>query len=335
MRKRPMFILMLSVLGVAAPRTSTFTPGARMLMLAHNAYPYDGKYGDRLDRALSPGGSFVVEEDLVWVDGKSLLIHNAQGAGPDSPTLESYFFPKIRPVIEKALKEGDHGNWPLITLYLDIKNDPVEHLEAISKVLDKYDGWLTKAVKTADITKQSPLEYKPMMVIVEDKQNDIKQDFFYDRVPAGGKFRVFGSAVKFDDNPHKLGRDRRDERFADLRDLQPEQLLTKRADNWRRWFGTDWHFIELCGPAHGSDWNATLEARVKHFVDYGHRMGYLVSFYQLDGFPHDQDEGWGDEYNFGSKAAARLRWDALIKAHADFISTDQYEDVAEAIRSKR
>jgi hypothetical protein len=43
----------------------------------------------------------------------------------------------------------------------------------------------------------------------------------------------------------------------------------------------------------------------------------------------------GDEYNFGSKEAARVRWDALIKAHADFISTDQYEDVAEAIRSGR
>ena len=99
-------------------------------MLAHNAYPYDGQYGDRLDRVLSTGGPVVIEEDLVWVDGKSLLIHNANGAGPDSPTLESYFFPKVRPVIEKALKESNHGNWPLITLYLDIKNDPVEHLEA-------------------------------------------------------------------------------------------------------------------------------------------------------------------------------------------------------------
>lgn len=34
---------------------------------------------------------------------------------------------------------------------------------------------------------------------------------------------------------------------------------------------------------------------MKHFIDYGHRLGYLVSFYQLD---------------------------ALIQAHADFISTE-------------
>src|SRR5215469_18588271 len=185
----------------AKAHSSPFSPGARTLMLAHNAYPYGGQFGDRLDRAISGGLPFAVEEDLVWVDGKSLLIHNEKEAGPDSPTLESYFFPKIAPSIKKALKEGNQGDWPLITLYLDIKNDPVEHLEAISKVLDEYDGWLTKAVKTTDITKQSPLQLKPMIVILEDKQNDIKQAFFYDRVPVGGKLRAFGSATKFNENP--------------------------------------------------------------------------------------------------------------------------------------
>jgi hypothetical protein len=338
MKKRSNVLLIFAgaaaLICLAAER-STFTPGARTLMLAHNAYPDDGKFGDRLDRAIAAGGPFVVEEDLIWVDGKSLLVHAAKGAEPDSPTLESYFFPKVKPIIEKALKDGNKGNWPLITLYLDIKNDPVEHLEVISKVLGKYDGWLTKAVKTAEITKMSPLEYKPMMVILEDKQNDIKQEFFYDRVPVGGKFRAFGSAVKFDDNPNKLPREKRDERFAGLVKLEPDQLVTKHADNWRRWFGTDWHFIEICGPTHGNDWNAATEARIKKFVDYGHRLGYLVSFYETNGFTDSENQGWTPEYNFGSKEAARLRWNALIKAHADFIATDQYEDVAGAIRSGR
>jgi hypothetical protein len=218
-------------------------------MLAHNAYPDDGKYGDRLDRVIAAGVPFVVEEDLVWVDGRSLLIHNAKAASADSPTLESYFFPKVAPVVEKALKEGNKGNWPLITPYLDIKNDPLDHLEAISKVLDKHDGWLTKAVKTADTSKQSPLELKPMMVILEDKENDIKQEFFYDRVAVGSKFRTFGSATKFDDNPLHLGRDKRDERFANMLKVQPEQLLTKRADNYRRWFGTDWGLSNCVDPS--------------------------------------------------------------------------------------
>lgn len=156
-------ILCLSAAAIAATfsiaaklTTSPVTPGARTLMLAHNAYPDEGKFGDRLDRAISAGVPFVVEEDLVWVDGRSLIIHNAKVAAPDSPTLESYFFPKIKPIVEKALKDGNKGNWPLITLYLDIKNDPEEHLAVISKVLDKYDTWLTKAEKTADPGKQSP-----------------------------------------------------------------------------------------------------------------------------------------------------------------------------------
>jgi hypothetical protein len=55
----------------------------------------------------------------------------------------------------------------------------------------------------------SPLELKPMIVILEDKQNDIKQEFFYDRAPVGGKIRAFGSAVKFDYNPRPcVGRPR-------------------------------------------------------------------------------------------------------------------------------
>ena len=56
---------------LAAAHSSPFAQGARTMMLAHNAYPDEGKYGDRLDRATSAGGPFVVEEDLVWVEGKS------------------------------------------------------------------------------------------------------------------------------------------------------------------------------------------------------------------------------------------------------------------------
>ncbi|MBO0858677.1 MAG: hypothetical protein J2P21_09460 [Chloracidobacterium sp.] len=329
-------IAAISVTIAASAHKTPFEPGARTLMLAHNAYPdKDSKYSNRLDQALSGGVPFAVEEDLVWVNGKSLLIHNEREAGPESPTIESYFFPKVAPLMEKALKDGNKGNWPLITLYFDIKNDPVEHLEVISKTLDKYDAWLTKALKTNDITKMSPLELKPMIVILEDKQNDIKKEFFYDRVPVGGKIRAFGSAVKFDDNPTHLPRTARDERFANMLKFQPDQLLKNRADNWRRWVGTDWRFIESCGPEHGKDWSATTAARIKQFVDYGHSMGYLVSFYHINGFSAAENQGWTDEYNFGSKEAAILRWKAALDAHADFIATDQYEDVAKFLHGKR
>lgn len=340
MKKLPVVLtglaaILFSFAFAAKTHRNNFAPGARTLMLAHNAYPYDGQYGDRLDRVIAAGAPFAVEEDLVWVNGRSLLIHNEKSANADSPTLESYFFPKVTPIMEKALKEGNKGNWPLITLYLDIKNDPEEHLQVIAKTLDKYSSWLTTATKTADISKQSPLDIKPMIVILEDKKNDIKQSFFYDRVPVGGRFHTFGSPTKFDDNPNHLGRDKRAERMAGLLSFQPEQLVSARADNYHRWFGTDWSFIELNGPTHGGDWKPETAARVKKFVEYGHSLGYLVSFYGVDGFTKEQNQGWTDEYNFGSLEAAKLRWKAALDAHADFIATDQYEDVTKLIHEKK
>src|ERR1035438_9568515 len=194
MKRRPIAVCaataVVLTVAVAAGLTSTYAPGSRCQILSHNAYPDHGKFADRLDRTLAAGLPVAVEEDLAWVDGRSLVIHGAKNVTPDDPTLESYFIPKVKPIMEKALKDGNKGNWPLVILYLDIKNDPPEHLEPIDKLLDKYDAWLTKAEKTADITKQSPLEVKPMMVLLEDKQGDIKKEFFYDKVPVGALQRA-------------------------------------------------------------------------------------------------------------------------------------------------
>lgn len=319
----------------AAGPANTYVPGVRTQVLAHNAYPDHGKYADRLDRALAAGLPIAVEEDLAWIDGKSLLIHGAKNAAAGDPTLENYFFPKVKPLIEKALKDGNKGNWPLVTLYLDIKNDPPEHLAAINKTLDEYDGWLTKAEKTADIARQSPLELKPMMVIVEDKQGDIKQKVFYDDVPVGGKFRVFGSAEKFDENPQKLPREKKEEAVALMVTRDPEQLVSKKADNYRRWFGVNWAFVEKGGETKAGDWSKASEARIRKFVDYGHRLGYFVSFYCLDGYSEAENQGWDKDYNFGSLDQVMLRWQAVARAHADFVSTDQMEDLAKVIKGTR
>lgn len=320
-------------IAVAASLPNSYAPGSRTQVLSHNAYPDHGKFADRLDRTLAAGLPVTVEEDLAWVDGRSLLIHGGKNATADDPTLESYFIPKVKPIMEKALKDGNKGNWPLITLYLDIKNDPPEHLEAINKMLDKYDAWFTKAEKTADIAKQSPLELKPMMVLVEDKQGDVKQQFFYDNVPVGGKIRVFGSAEKFDENPQKLPREKKAEAVAMMVTRDPEQLVSKKADNYRRWFGTNWAFIEKGGETKAGDWTKASEARLKNFVDYSHRLGYFVAVYCLDGYSATENQGWDADYNFGSKEKVMTRWQAAVHAHADFISTDQVEDVAKAIRS--
>ena len=314
--------------------SGTYAPGSRVQMMAHNAYPDHGKYQDRLDRALASGVPFAVEEDLAWIDEKSLLIHGSKNVSESDPTLESYFFPKIGAVVEKALQQGNKGDWPLITLYLDIKNDPPEHLAAISKTLDSHSAWLTTAKKTANLTKQSPLELKPLMVLVEDKSGDEnKRVAFYDNVSMGGSIRVFGSASKPDPNPgRKLPKQEAIDRMTNV---DPEQIVSAKADNYHRWWGSDWAYIEKGGEQNAGTWTPEENKRLRHWVEYGHRLGYFVSFYCLDGFTDSDNQGWEAEYNLGSKDAVATRWKAVAEAKADFVSTDQYEQLSDFLRGSR
>jgi hypothetical protein len=331
--KRIVVIAAIAVSALIGAKVLVYAPGSRTVVLAHNAYPDHGKYGDRLDRVVGTGRPFVVEEDLSWLDGKSLLIHGAKNVGGDDPTLDSYFFPKVRPLMEKALKDGNKGNWPIVTLYLDIKNDPVEHLESIAKTLAQYDDWITTATKPADGSQQAPLDVKPMMVLVEDKVDDIKQEFFYDRVPVGGKVKVFGSVTK--PGPTKDMKLSKAEATDYMYTLTPEQVITQKANTYRRWFGGDWALIEKGGETKGGAWTKENDARLRKLVEYGHRMGYFVSFYCLDGYTQEENQGWDKDYNLGSKQMVMSRWKAAISAKPDFISTDQYEELSKMIPGSR
>ena len=97
MKKTYIVIAAAACIALAAVPANTFTPGLRTQVLSHNAYPDHGKYADRLDRTLAAGLPVTIEEDLAWMDGKSLLIHGAKNASADDPTLDSYFFPKVKP----------------------------------------------------------------------------------------------------------------------------------------------------------------------------------------------------------------------------------------------
>ena len=315
----------------AAPK-SNVSPGARTVILAHNAYPDHGKYSDRLERGIASGTPFMIEEDLAWVNGRSLICHGAKNSSPDDPTLETYFFPAIKPLMEKALREGNKGNWPLVTLYLDIKNDPPEHLAFINQLLDQYNSWLTTAEKTTDLSKQSKMKMGPMMILVEDKTNDIKQKFFYDDLPVGGNIRVFGSYTKLIENPKHLSKM---DFINSLVSVPMEEVTTQKADNYHRWWGVDWAYVEKGGEEHHGAWGNEQTERLASIVRYGHGLGYLMGFYCLDGFTAAENEGWEDEYNFGSMEQAEMRWKAAIAAHADIIASDQYEALAKTIRSSR
>ena len=43
-----------------------FGPGQRVMLDAHNAYPQNDRWRDRIDRALSTGFPVAIEQDLYW-----------------------------------------------------------------------------------------------------------------------------------------------------------------------------------------------------------------------------------------------------------------------------
>ena len=49
-----------------ARTTGAAHPGSRVLLDAHNCYPYDGRWADRIDRALRAGFPLSIEQDLAW-----------------------------------------------------------------------------------------------------------------------------------------------------------------------------------------------------------------------------------------------------------------------------
>jgi hypothetical protein len=178
-------------------------PGSRVLLDAHNCYPYNGRWADRIDRALSTGTPLAIEQDLVWFldpvsgQGRSLVAHDEQGKpnlGLDGsePTMREYFFERIRPLVERALAEPHRETWPIITLNLDLKTEEPEHLASIWALLREYRPWLTTARRADRLSDIQPMTVGPVLVLTGE--SDRQRKTFYDDVPVGEDLLVFGAA---------------------------------------------------------------------------------------------------------------------------------------------
>jgi len=292
----------------------------RPMVDAHNCYPYEGRWRDRIDRALSAGFPVSIEQDIASYRGRVVVSHTTKTTGVE-PLLRDYFFERVRPIIEKALAEGDRSHWPLITLHFDFKSNDPPLLRAVWNLLGEYEGWITTARKTADPRQLAPFDPKPLLVITEDP--DIQEQAFFTDVPVGGKLRLFGSARR-----HEIEGKTREEREHLLATLTPSELLSEPPTNYRRWWNNSWHAVEEGGQTKAHEWTPAAEQRLRALVDYAHHQGYWIRFYTLDGFGEPDNRGWDANYNFGSRDAVIVRWRAAIRAGVDFIATDQYEDLA-------
>jgi hypothetical protein len=302
----------------------------RPVLDAHNCYPYDGRWQDRIDRALANGFPVSIEQDLTWyadasspVDGV-VVTHRAEANGSE-PTLRQYFFERVRPTVEKALADNDRARWPLIILHFDFKSHEPPLLHAVWDLLGQYENWITTARQTATPRELAPFQRKPILVVTED--SDEQEEVFFREVPVGAKLRLFGSA-----HTAKIPGGTDQERARNAATLAPEKLLTESPTNYRRWWNNSWNKVEEGGPQHAGDWTAADQKRLRALVDHAHRLGFWIRFYTLDGFPAGDDHGWGESYNFGSMDAVRVRWRAAVAAGVDFIATDQYEDLAKEMR---
>jgi hypothetical protein len=298
----------------AYSQQSRYAPGKRVLMDAHSCYPYSEWWGDRINRALSTGAPLAIEQDLLWYTDPgtgrswSIVTHGAPATGQE-PTLESYFFDNVRPLVEKALKAGNDGSWPLITLNLDFKTEEPEHLAAILTILQSHKDWITTARRTADIHQLQPLNVRPILVLTGE--SDAQQRGFYDLVPVNGELVVFGAAHTNTHDPM----------------APPEVLEPKPANNYRRWWNNPWRVVEEGGQTKAGQWTSADQARLEQLVQHAHANNLWIRFYTLDGTTPKELScyGWFRSYNFGSLNAAKQRWNAAYKAGVDYIASDQYE----------
>ena len=215
------------------------------------------------------------------------------------------------------MRDGNHGDWPLITLNLDLKSEEPEHLAAIWEILSQYREWLTTAAKTSELRKLEPLDVRPVLVLTGESQ--AQKTVFYDQLPVGARLLVFG-AVPTNTNDFSAA---------------PQVLAPDPADNYHRWWNNSWRVVENAGQENAGAWTEVKEARLVELVRYAHEHHLWIRFYTLDGAtPAELScRGWFKTYNFGSKEAAVERWKAARRAGADYIASDQYEELAVTLRA--
>jgi len=330
MKTRAIFVALLGCTALAflSAVPSAFSqnisqPPRRVVLDAHNCYPYYEWWFDRIDRALSAGMPVAIEQDLLWAKnphtGKmaSVLSHGAPPTGAE-PGMREYFFERIRPIVEQALRDGNRGDWPLITLNLDLKSDEPEHLEAIWALLSEYKDWLTTAPRTTDPAKLEPLQIRPVLVLTGE--SDAQKRVFYDQVHAGDRLLAFGAVKTNTADPSAA----------------PEVLAPNPADNYHRWWNNAWRVVEPAGQQNAGAWTPEKESRLNQLVAYAHKRNLWIRFYTLDGATKAElsCNGWFRTYNLGSKEAVQTRWAAAIKAGVDYVASDQYEELGKFLKTR-
>ena len=211
-------------------------------------------------------------------------------------------------------------------LHFDFKDNQAPLLHAVWDMLGEYQGWITTAVKSADPHRLAPFEPKPLLVLTED--SDAQEAGL---LPATFRWApgcaLFGSA-------HTKAVPVEPEGSSTITCSPPcrPKNCSRTPTNYRRWWNNSWYEVEEGGQHQAGDWTPADDRRLRALVDHAHKLGYWIRFYTLDGFAPDEDRGWGNDYNFGTREAVMARWKAAVAAGVNLIASNQYEELAAAMR---
>src|ERR1700678_4581510 len=92
-----------SLLHAQSPNPIDFLNHNHPVLDAHNCYPYEGQWADRIDRALRSGFPIGIEQDIAWAadpatgKGRPVVTHPPKTIGSE-PTLREPFFEHVRPI---------------------------------------------------------------------------------------------------------------------------------------------------------------------------------------------------------------------------------------------
>ena len=184
--------------------------------------------------------------------------------------MRDYFFERIRPLMEGALKEGDHGNWPLVTLNLDLSqmNPPI--MRQVWKLLKQYEPWICSAERSSDKQMVMPLRIRPLLVLTGEA--DSQERDFYESCPwAAACLCLEQSTRRKKTRCHRSRLWSRSPRITTGAGRTIPGLLWNVGDRERQ------------DPGRPQD-----EVRLRQLVSRAHELGLWIRFYTLNGL-RDRD----------------------------------------------
>jgi hypothetical protein len=271
---------------------------------AHNCYLENSASGERLAEALALGIDNI-EIDLGWDDARQRLIVGHDAAprpGVAYPEFEAY----VVPLFEAHVRTPRPDRAPTVVT-IDWKTDHRSAVDRFKAFLDAHPDWFTSARKAPE----SSLTTRRLTVC--QSGSDRAKDIYDELIADGNEYRAFRDTVFGAGSAHR----------ADVTSYAPQA-----ATVYHRFLAFHWGHIERGGPALAGKWTDEDAARLKALVDHAHRQGFRVRLYTLNGHTGPL----GGPYRCPTDAAARERWRAAATAGVDWVASDEYGAIVDAVR---